>query len=101
MSLVSEERWKGWMGDMPMPEGCTSEMMWVMYDTIKRIEDKEYAAEQIEFYESLWRKNIRAYTLLEKHKDEDEVFMIDYKNMLEVMKLIKEGIVFYRKWLSE
>lgn len=78
------------MGEMPMPEGCNFETMMVMYKVVKNMEDKEYAAEQIKFYEELWRKWKPKY-------DEDK----DNLNLCAIMKYIKEGILLYREWLNE
>lgn len=92
MSLVTPQHWEFWMKDMLMPEDCTFEMMFAMYDAIKKVEDKEYAAEQIAWYESLWRQYFPKYETAKEYQN------TEYD---EIMKLIKEGILFFRKWLTE
>jgi hypothetical protein len=92
VSLVPYDVWDLWMGNMPMPENCTFEEMRAMYDVVKQIEDREYAAKQISWYENLWRLNLPKYKLAEEGSDEYEV----YKS---IMLLIKEGIIHWREML--
>lgn len=88
MTIVTERHWESWMGSMPMPEDCEVTTMFAMYDSVKKMEDKEYAAQQIQWYESLWRRFFPLY------QENNEKYG-------DVMKLIKEGIEFFRKELTE
>ena len=100
MSLVSAERWRFWLGDMPMPEDCTNEEMWAAYDAVYAMESREYASEQIKWYESLWRKNKPKYDEALKHKDSGDEKLTEKLIVLsQTMKLIKDGIQYWREEL--
>lgn len=90
MTIVTEPLWRFWMGDMPMPEDCEHETMHVMYESIKKIDDREYAARQVKWYQEEWRKRLPAY----KQNPNDET-------QRSIMKLIKEGIMYWREVLSD
>lgn len=103
MSLVSPLLWKLWMGDRPMPQNCTFEMMGVMYDAIKSIEDREYAAEQVKFYERLFRQWLPEYKhLQETYSLSDNVLMPEeWETIKKIMKLLKEQILYWREELTK
>jgi hypothetical protein len=101
MTLVTPQHWEVWMGDKPMPEECTLEQMWAMIDVIQDMDNRDYAIEQITWYEDLWRKTLPKYKLAEEHKDVDEDNLKRYETLSATMKLIKEGIEFWRRELSE
>lgn len=104
MSLVTPVHWEFWMGDKPMPEGCTREMMFAMYDAIKKIEDRDYALEQVKFYEGLFREWLPRYKTYEGIFSDPEKLtpntISDYgktwENIQESMKLLKEQILYWR-----
>lgn len=89
------------MGEMPMPEGTTFDEMRAMYDVITKMENKEYAAEQLKWYEGLWREWKPKYDELDKVKHEDDDLMKRFEDVSATMKMIKDGIKMYRGWLSE
>lgn len=85
MSGVTQSHWEFWMGKMPMPKDCDFETMMAMYDVVKNMEDREYAANQIKIYEGLWRKWLPKY-------EADNT-------LADIMKHFKEQILLYRKEL--
>lgn len=101
MSLVSPVIWEMTMGDMPMPEDCTFEQMNAMWEVVHAMENKEFAVEQIKWYEDLWRVNLPKYEFYKKHREVSEDYEEKYIIYCDIMKMIKEGIVLFREWLAE
>jgi hypothetical protein len=101
VSLVTKERWEVFMGDMPMPEGCTSEQMWAMFDVVQKFNYREYAVEQINWYEKLWRNTLPKYKASELQAELDEESANRLKECKKTMALIKEGILFWKGELTE
>ena len=99
-SLVTKEHWEFWLGNMPMPEGATTEMMWAARDALDKIEDREEDLKMITWY----RESQEAY--LEKRKfwvanKKDEP---DYAEKLalydSILGTIQEGIDFLMERLN-
>lgn len=99
--LVSPYRWRFWMGDMPMPEGCTNEQMWAMYDAVQKIEYREYAAGQFTFYQQLKEKWKALCDHAKKYRDTHPNFEEDYQRRKPIVDLIDEQIKFWRGELVE
>ena len=87
-----------WLGDMPMPEGATSEMMWAAYEEIQKIESRDYAVEQLAWYEGMWRKLLKRYKELEANDDDESREKLVH--VKESIKLVKEGIEMFREELA-
>jgi len=97
--LIKPEYWQFWMGDMLMPEDCTHEQMWAMHDAIEKIEDRDYAAEQIQFLEELKTKYQPRYEMWMKHKDTHPDYQTEYKTLEGIVGMINEQLEFWRKEL--
>jgi hypothetical protein len=83
-------QWEFWLKDMPMPEDATYEIMWSMVDALELMNYRDYAAEQIKWYENLWLKYIPRYKA-----DPDN------ENLIDIMKMIKNGILMWREELTK
>lgn len=94
MSLAEEDSWGFWLGDMPMPEGATREMMWAAVDALAEIEKKEDAAEGIAFHsKSLTHYEQRLAELKAKGEPTETV-----ENIIEITE---EILNTYREWLYD
>lgn len=100
-SPVTPYHWSMWLGDMPMPEGATFDEMMAAYDAVKKIEDKDYAVEQLKWYEDSWRRYLPRYEAAKAVKDEGDEFLEKFNTLESIMKLIKEGIEMMRERINE
>lgn len=50
MTLVKEEHWKYYLGDMPMPPDATVEMMWAAIEAIEKMDEVEKTLKEIETF---------------------------------------------------
>jgi len=87
-----------WLGDMPMPEGATVDMMWAAYDALQEIEDRDEAIRMIAWYEDSKSKWEREYEYWKDKKDLPQ-YASKMKHIPEILKLIDEGIELYREKL--
>lgn len=98
--LVTEEHWKDWLGDMPMPEGATSDMMYAAYDALKEIEDREEDLKMLQWYQESkinYEKKIEFW----KTKTNEPDYHTKLATLENIMKLIDEGIELLRERLVE
>lgn len=100
MSLVNEEHWKFWLGDMPMPEGATFEMMWAARDVIDNISDIEYALEMIQEYSAIEKDWQPRWVYVQKQRHLGGKHEEEYQNVKKIIQAIKEIIEFHRERLQ-
>ncbi len=93
MSEVSEFIWRLWLGDMPMPEGATREMMEAAIEAVERIDRQDEAVEGLEYH----TKSLAHYEeRLKEARSKGE----DTKTLESIVKTTNEIIETYRSWLE-
>jgi len=85
MSLVTPEHWKEVLGDMPMPEGATPEMMWAAIDAISEMNEIDETLQNIALYQGM---------------RDDWIKRHDGSTEGEAVRLYNEIIDFYRGKLN-
>jgi len=98
-SLVTPEYWKMWLGDMPMPEDATTDMMWAAHDAMQEFEARDEDIRMINWYEESKKHYVKKREFwLPRTNEPDYVDKLRiYDNILEQ---IDEGIEFLREQLN-
>lgn len=94
MSQVPPERWARWLGEMPMPEGATEEMMWAAFDAVQQMERQEEAITGIAFFTEFLEKNEKRLWEAEQFGDTEAC-----ETLKSIIKTTKEIIETYRNRL--
>lgn len=92
MKEVTPFIWSIWLGEMPMPDGATHEMMDAAIGAMNELERKEEAAEGIMYHS----KSLEHY---ENRLQEVQSKGEDTKTLESIVKTTKEIIETYQGWL--
>jgi hypothetical protein len=93
-SLVTEEHWREYFGDTPMPEETNSDMLWAAIEAMETMEHRDNDIKDIESHtKSLEHYNRR----LELAKSRGE----PTETIENIIKLIEETIELYRSCLND
>lgn len=52
-SLVTQEYWTDMLGDMPMPEGATPEMVWAAIEAMQQLDEIDEALKNVKTYQKM------------------------------------------------
>lgn len=50
MTVLKQEHWSYYLGDMPMPPDATVEMMWAAYDAMEQMKEVDDTLKEIELF---------------------------------------------------
>ena len=92
MSLVSHDRWSFWLGDMPMPDGATDEMMWAAYEALNTIQCQEEAIQGIS-------SCMESLTLYESWLNDARSKGEPTESIENIINLTNVTLDIYRSWL--
>lgn len=92
MSEVTPFIWSVWLGDMPMPEGATREMMDAALEAVNELERRDEAADGILYH----TKTLEHY---EKRLTEAIDNGEPTETLQSIVKTTKEIIETYQGWL--
>lgn len=98
--LVTKEHWQDWLGDMPMPEGATAEMMYAAYDALKEIEQREEDLKTLEWYQESREHYVKKIEFW-KTKTNEPDYHEKLATLENILRLIDEGIELMRERLIE
>lgn len=89
--LVTPDHWQLWLGDMPMPEDATLEMMYAAYDAMTEFENKDEDFKMLAWHQESKEVYTKRREFWVKRTHEP-----DYAEKLEtydsILNLIDEGI---------
>lgn len=84
-----------WLGDMPMPEEATDEMMMAAAHAIEEMERKDEAIEGITFFTEILERDKKKLAEAEGYGDTEACDTLN-----SIMKTTNEIIDKYRSWLQ-
>lgn len=99
-SYVTEDHWREYLGDNPMPEDATAEMLWAAQDALEEMEDRDNLLKRITFYENEWRKEIKLYRTAREERGIGTEYEQKYQKIETKLKSLKEIIELYRELLN-
>ena len=100
-SPVTPDHWRERLGDMPMPENATAEMMWAAEDAVYDMDSIEQTLKDIKEFENIWRIWLPRYRAANEQKHLNEAHRKEFENIEDIMRSLKTIIELYRKQLYD
>jgi predicted RNA binding protein with dsRBD fold (UPF0201 family) len=92
---VTPYQWAMWLGDMPMPEGATRDMMMAAVEAIDEMERRDEAIEGITTFSEFLKRDKQRLKEAEEWQDTEKM-----ETLKSIIKTEKEIINTYRSWLQ-
>ena len=95
---ASEERWKSLLGNVPMPEGATNEMMWAARDAIEEMDEREEVVAMMKIHEES-KKHYEELCDFWEGKKGDPQYTEKITIYRTALRLVEETLELYRERL--
>lgn len=94
---LTQEEWSAWLGDMPMPEGATMDMMWAARAALAQMKGVDDAVEGLAQFQEIKAKWMPRYEETKRDRYKNKEGEAAYRTLCSIMKSIDEIIEFYRE----
>lgn len=91
---ITEDYWRLWCGDMPMPEGADWEMMMAAYEAISEMERRDDAVKDIAFFSEMLERDEKRLKEAEEWGDieQAETFRSIIKTTKEIINTCRSRL---------